>query len=67
MEEHHLQVWSPMCHNIEQWKAIQQSQVSKNFPRLRSLEPLLFSKTPSGQRLNKSDEYKLDQNYQNSA
>ena len=36
MEEHHLQVWSPTCHNIEQWKAIQQSQVSKNFPRLRS-------------------------------
>ena len=29
MKKHHLQVWSPVCHNIRQWKAVRQSQVLK--------------------------------------
>ena len=66
MEEHHLQVWSPTRHNIRQWKAIRQSQVSKILPRLRSQEPLLFSKTPSSQQSDKTEEQKPTQNYQNS-
>ena len=65
LEKHHLQVWSPMCHNIRQWKTVWQPQVSKILPRLRSKKPLLFPKTPSGQHPNRSDEQKLAQNYQN--
>ena len=41
--------------------------ISKILPRPRSQEPLLFSKTPLGQRSDRSDKLKLAQNYQNLA
>ena len=59
MKEHQLQVWSLARHNIGQWKVVRQSQVSKILPGLRSQEPLLFSKTSSGQWLGRSDKQKL--------
>ena len=36
VEKHYLQVLSPMCHNIRQWKAVCKPQVLKILQRLRS-------------------------------
>ena len=40
---------NPKFQKIFQDLGIKNHYVSKNFPRLRSKKPLLFSKTPSGQ------------------